>query len=343
MKKLFLFSMVLFMLAFASCKKQDDLTPKTGKMLLPQVSLVQGSELITKSADLSVDQITYEFWVKNGSVWAPAGKGLFKDGSDAQAANNYSWTTAYPNQCQTCFIEVPLNMQTRIVAKVMKGGKIKFYGIFETPVSGFEHTGDQIVLTQMKAYEINSRLKLDVSDLAKNTNFNFVLTFSGTVKDVDYSNIVQSLSTSWMFTKPTGNDRNYESMPLTSAGTAYSQTFSVLGYNSQGTPADYKLGTAVAISTVVGSKTYFEIYEFFGQGSNDSKVTYSITRVSDGASIKTNLPIVATGPTTKFATNWLQAGYNFTITMLADPQALGKGCFTTDLVYNTEVTGTVNL
>jgi len=344
--KNFLFSFVLLILALVSCNKQDNVIPAShqmGKMSLPQVSLIQGTELITKAADFSVNKITYEFWVKSGSNWVLAEDGLFKDGTTSQNNNKPIWTVDYPNECSTCFIEVPLGMQTRIVAKVMKGTVIKFYGIFETPETGFVHNGNQIALTQMKAYEINSRLRLDVSDLIKNTNFNFVFTFHGTLKNVDYSNIVQSASTSWMFT---GNARTTQLMPLENTGMNYDQIFSILGKNHPLEAPDYKLGTSTfpAINiTTVGTKTYYEIYEFFGQGSNDCTVTYSITRKSDNKPIKTNVPITAVGPASGFASNWLQAGYNYTITLFADPQDLGNGCFTTTLIYNTEVNGTVNL
>jgi len=351
--KNFLFSFVLLLLALVSCQKQSDIvTPTTGKMLLPQVTLVQGSELVTKSADASVNKITYEFWVKSGSTWIPAGKELFKDGTGAQTANDYSWTTNYPNECQTCFIDVPLNMQIRVVAKVMKDNVVKFYGIYETPANGFTLNGTQIPLTQMMAYEINSRLRLDVSDVAKNTNFNFVFTFTGTVREVDYSNIVLGES-SWIFTQTT-NVRGFNAFPLMATGTSYSETFSINGSGHAGVAPVYMLGvTTFPTGHIVteGTKTYFEIYEFFGRGSDGMQVRYSITRKNDNTPIKTNVLITATtatgttatGITSAFANNWLQAGYNFTITMFADPQALGKGCFTTTLINNTEITGTVTL
>jgi len=364
MKKLFLFSMMLFMLAFMSCTKQENVVgpvaTKTGKLLLPDVSIVQGSELITKSGNVnSITNLTYEFWVKNGSTWVLAGDELFKDGTTSQSGHHSSFDVNFPHNCTSnaqeehCVTEVPLGIQTRIVVTAWTGSNtnkvVKYYGIYETPNTGFVFTTSNNISTitsfVIKLYEIDSRLKIDVSDLASNTNFNFYLTFNGNIRDVNYADIVTTSLPSWIFTTTSGT-RNFQGVPLKlTPATAFTTVFSVLGSGQSHHESDYKIkinnGSDV---TAVKTGNYFSIFELFGQGANNFTVSYIIKRKGNNDIFKSGTITLTTPTTNGFVpSNWLQPGYNFTVTFLSDPQDLGRGCFTSDLVENDNISGTVTL
>jgi hypothetical protein len=352
MKKFLLFSMMLFILAFMSCKKNNVIPTTTGKMLYPQVTLVQGSELVTKSLDqIPGNQITklqYEFWVTGGNAgststtWVLAKNGLFKDGTDPQSHNSPIWTVDYPNTCTTCFIEVPLNMRTRVVVKGLDSdGKIKYYGIYDSGVLGW--TDVNIPTITINLYEIDSRLKMNVDDLIKNTNYDFHFTFSGNIADVDYDKIVQ-MPSYWLINNAK-NNRSFNSVPLKNTNlTSFTKNVDVIGSgaaNGGGTPT-YKIDGVVVTDLS-------NVFELFAKGASSFTVTYSIVR-KDGYVASATKAITAitvtspTIPTTFIPMNWLQAGYNFNITFtVADPTNLGQGCFIGTLTFNDNIDGTVNL
>lgn len=336
---------MLLTLALVSCQKQSDIvTPTTGKMHYPTINLVQGSELVTKSAGNTITTLTYEFWVKAPNAggtgttgWVLAEDGLFKDGTTPQNNNAPTWDVAYPNNCTTCFIDIPLHMETRIVIKGKDADGIKYYGIGTSPVGGW--TTAEIGNMTINMYEIDSRLTIDVSDLIKNTNFNFTLTFAGTIKPIDYNNIVQSTD-SWLLGVASGV-RNYRGVPLVSTtGVSVLKKIEILGTGIKNTTPTYKINDATATIEQVQN-----VYEYFGKGSSDFTATYSVVR-RDGVVFKptTAITMASPNPSTSFSgTNWLQAGYDFHIAFTANPQDLGKGCFVGTLTSNSTINGTVGL
>jgi len=345
MKKFFILGMMLFLLAVVSCTKQDDIvTPvvKTGKMLLPQVSLVQGSELITKDADInSLDSLRYEFYVKgpnvggNSGTWVLAEDGLYKDGSAAQVNNSPIWEVGYPNNCTTCFIEVPLNIATRVVVKGIKNHVTLYYGIFETAGWTLTNIGN----VNINLFEANSRLLLDLSDVIKNTNFNFYFKFTGSVNPVDFNGIVNT-TTPWQF-NATRDYHTFGSLSPLSSG--FSHVIEVNGKGIPNSTPEYKIDGVV---TTITSTT--PVIVLLGQQSSSNfKAEYSITR-KDGVVVKslstvTSIQNTPTSGSGFSFMNWLQAGYNFNVKFLADPQQLGNGCFVGTLINNTTVNGTVTL
>lgn len=343
--KNFLFALVALLIMFASCKK-DIVT--TGSMKLPLVSLIQGSELITKSAGITITQLTYEFWVKapNGTTsttgWVLASNALFKDGSVAQANNSAIWTLSYPamnpispsTMPSQGFIEVPLNMQIRVVVKGSDDSGIKYYGIFDTGITGW--TNPNIGIITINLYEIDSRLNININDLLLNRNFDFHFVFSGHVSGVNYNTIVQQ-SNIWLL-NAAANNRNFQGVPLLSTpNTLFTKTVDIIGAGSiTGTPT-LKIDNVTVPS--INS-----VYELFSQGSSDFTAVYSIVR-KDGFVVVAPKIITMTTPTTNGfnPSNWLQAGYNFNITFTADPQQLGQGVFIGTLTVNDNITGTVPL
>jgi len=367
MKKTYLIValMIGLFLSVSSCRKQDSL-PTVGKMQLPKVSLVQGSELITKSAGNTITNITYEFWVKapnggtNGSnVWVLGSNALYKDGSTAQQNNSAIWTLPYPPTSYT-FIEVPLNMETRVVAKGTDNDGVKYYGIYDTGSAGWTTTTIPEVTINM--YEIDSRLNVNVDNLLLNRNFDFHFYFSGHIKNVDYDGIVQQ-PTPWLL-NIAPNIRNFNGVSLlTTPNTQITETLDIIGAGSMtGTPTINITGVPstngtitsvnvpVTISNLTTPSTFtvnpsmFSIYELFHQGCSDFTVSYTIVR-KDGYVVVPLTPIVMTVPTTNGfnPANWCQAGFNFNITFTADPQKLGSGVFTGTLTVNDTVTGTITL
>lgn len=345
MKKILFFLAVTVM--FMSCKKQD-LAPDSGKMKLPLVSLVQGSQLITKSAGNTITKLTYEFWVKapNGTTsttgWVLASNALFKDGSVAQANNSAIWTLSYPEMKPLVpstmpaqgFIEVPLNMQTRVVVKGLDDSGVKYYGIFDTGVNGW--TNPNIGTITINLYEIDSRLNINIDDLLLNRNFDFHFVFSGHVSGIDYNAIVQQ-SNFWLL-NAAANNRNFQGVPLLSTpSTLFTKTVDIIGAGST-------TGTATIKIDGVTVPSVNKIYELFAQGSADFTTKYSIVR-KDGYVVVPQKTITMTTPTTNGfnPSNWCQAGYNFNITFTADPQQLGQGVFVGTLTVNDNINGTIPL
>ena len=346
MKKILLFLTVALTFMFTSCKKQDVAT--TGKMKLPQVSLVQGSQLITKTAGNTITQLTYEFWVKapNGtsstSGWVLGSNALYKDGSTAQANNSAIWTLSYPTMNPISpstmpnqgFIEVPLNMETRIVIKGADDSGIKYYGIYDTGAGGW--TNANIGTVTVNLYEIDSRLNINVDDLILNRNFDFHFVFSGHVQPVNYNSIVQ-LSNFWLL-NASANNRDFQAVPyLSTSSTLFTTIVDIIGAGSTtGTPT-YKINGSPVPS--INS-----IFELFAQGSTDFTTVYSIVR-KDGYVVVAPKTITMASPTTNGfnPSNWCQAGYNFNITFTADPQQLGQGVFVGTLTVNDNINGTVPL
>lgn len=344
MKKILV--LFLIVLSFASCKKQDVAT--TGKMKLPQVSLVQGSQLVTKSAGNTITQLTYEFWVKapNGTSsttgWVLASNALYKDGSVAQGNNSAIWTLSYPEMKPLSpstmpaqgFIEVPLNMQTRVVVKGSDDSGIKYYGIFDTGAGGW--TTPNIGTITINLYEIDSRLNINIDDLLLNRNFDFHFTFSGHVRDIDYNAIVQQ-SNFWLL-NATANNRNFQGVPLVATpSTSFTKTVDIIGAGSVTGIPTLKID-GVTVSSINS------IYELFAQGSADFTTVYSIVR-KDGFVVVAPKTITMATPTTNGfnPSNWCQAGYNFYITFTADPQQLGQGVFVGTLTVNDNINGTIPL
>ena len=383
MKKIYLIVLALiagFFLSVTSCKKQDNVSlPTTGKMQLPIAKLVPGSELVTKSSGNGITQIQYEFWVKapnattNGTTstnsWVLGSNALYKDASGAQQRNSPIWTLPYPPSSYT-FIEVPLNMETRVVAKGLDVDNIiKYYGIFDTGTDGWTTTNIPQVTINM--YEIDSRLNVNIDDLLLNRNFDFHFKFTGHMQDVNYDGIVQ-MTAPWLL-NIAPNVRNFQGVPLLSTpNTILNESLDIIGAGSMtGTPTititgvpitDSNLTTTVNVPVSVNNNTnpstftvpssvtsnnvaLFNIFELFHQGGSDFTAQYTIVR-KDGYIVKNWTTITMNAPTnsTNFnGSNWCQAGYNFNIKFTADPQALGSGVFTGTLTVNDNIDGTVPL
>lgn len=334
MKKLLFVSLVIMLVALVGCKKEQANLPTVGKMRLPASQLIQGSEMITKSGGTTVTQMVYEFWAQKNGVWVPCDDSFYKDGSAAQAANNFTWTEDYcPNNTCQQFVDVPLNLPLKIVLKAKdESGKVKFYGV---ALKTF--TVVNIGQITVNCYEVDSRLYFNVSDLLKNSNWEFTFNFTWNVLFVDYNSIIQG--TTWL-EGAAANSRGWNMVPLLAGAMPVNNQLVVNGASQT-----VKLN-GIAL-TATGGK--YLLSELIGSGSTTQAFTtnYSIKRLSDGTMIETNKPVTAVetaGIPSGFPTlNWLNPGYNYTITVTSDPQKLGSGQFCGTLTENNDVTGTVNL
>jgi len=305
MKKsyLILALMIGFFLSVTSCKKQDGIVlPTSGKMQLPIANLVPGSQLITKSAGNGITQIQYEFWVKapnattNGTnstnPWVLGSNALYKDDSGSQQRNSPIWTLPYPPTSYT-FIEVPLNMETRVVAKGLDSdGIIKYYGLFDTGTGGWTTTNIPQVTINM--YEIDSRLNINIDDLLLNRNFDFHFKFTGHIQDVNYDGIIQMVAPWLLNIAP--NVRNFQGMPLlTIPNTVLNETLDILGAGSMSI-------TATPTITITGYPVPNNNASPIGDASTTTTKNIPVTVTSTGGTAPSTTFTVPSSITVNFTT-----------------------------------------
>ena len=151
---------------------------------------------------------------------------------------------------------------------------------------------------------------------------------------VDFNSLVQV--DSWL-QNASANSRNWNQIPLAGSGSVAHHQLIVDG----GTQTVKLDGLT---PTLNGSK--YLLFELMHSGTSSFSTKYSILRLSDNhPEFAGDVTSVTTAgiPASFPVLNWLNPGYNFTITATADPLKLGDGTFCGTLTNNDEVTGTIKL
>ena len=360
MKKIFfLIILILFLVSCGDVLKNQDI-PRTGFLInLPTVSLVKSYNLITKSTgvDGKVDNLVYNIYAKHYGTWKLLSATDFSSNSTGFKNSITVPFISSGNQTPQTII-IPLNTDIRISVEGTNGSGILYYGAYETSYISTSNSTPHTI----NAYEINSRLSFDISNLFHTSNAIFTIEVDYASSNVDYDGILQG--DSWLIANPSSSGRLYQNVPYATPS---------LISKSVTTVVDAKHNTLTITDSVLGNITPSDanyhsaqhpvyISELLGQGCNngDFKVYYTVTSIDNQdnvgttGDIRSKTLISATNPTVgtptasanipaSFLNNWLQAGYNFVITFTADIQSGSATSVIGTLEPNTLIEGTITI